>query len=124
MQTSWIAFKVSQIACWIAPTRISIAENSSGAFTSITYRGDCASKYRLRAEEVSYRTFRSVGVQAWPSIGKRRRNMLWALFVILLILWLVGFIAFHVVAWYIHLLLVVALVVLVLQLLTGRRPVV
>jgi hypothetical protein len=50
--------------------------------------------------------------------------MLWALFVILLILWLVGFIAFHVVAWYIHLLLVVALVVLVLQLLTGRRPVV
>jgi hypothetical protein len=37
--------------------------------------------------------------------------MLWTLFVILLIAWLVGLIGFHVVAWYIHILLVVALVV-------------
>jgi fatty acid desaturase len=52
------------------------------------------------------------------------RRMLWTLFVILLIAWLVGLIGFHVVAWYIHLLLVLALVVLVLQLISGRRPVV
>lgn len=50
--------------------------------------------------------------------------MLWTLFVILLIAWLVGLVAFHVVAWYIHILLVLALVVLVLQLFTGRRSVV
>ncbi len=50
--------------------------------------------------------------------------MLWTIFVILLILWLVGFIGFHVIAWYIHLLLVVALVVLLIQLFSGRRPVV
>jgi hypothetical protein len=49
--------------------------------------------------------------------------MLWTLFIILLILWLVGFIGFHVVAWYIHILLVVALIVLVIQLFTGRRAV-
>jgi hypothetical protein len=49
--------------------------------------------------------------------------MLWTLFVILLILWAVGFIGFHVVAWYIHLLLLVALVVLILQLFSGRRAV-
>ncbi|HEX3942441.1 MAG TPA: lmo0937 family membrane protein [Acidobacteriaceae bacterium] len=49
--------------------------------------------------------------------------MLWTLFVILLILWAVGFIGFHVVAWYIHLLLLVALVVLILQLVSGRRAV-
>lgn len=49
--------------------------------------------------------------------------MLWTLFVILLILWAVGFIGFHVVAWYIHLLLLVALVVLILQLVSGRRVV-
>ncbi len=47
--------------------------------------------------------------------------MLWTLFVILLILWLVGFIGFHVVAWYIHILLIVALVVLLLQLIGGGR---
>jgi hypothetical protein len=50
--------------------------------------------------------------------------MLWTLFVILLLAWLVGLIGFHVVTWYIHLLLVVALVVLILQLVSGRRPVV
>ncbi|HEY4052061.1 MAG TPA: lmo0937 family membrane protein [Acidobacteriaceae bacterium] len=49
--------------------------------------------------------------------------MLWTVFVILLVLWLVGFIGFHVVAWYIHVLLLLALVVLVIQLITGRRVV-
>jgi Family of unknown function (DUF5670) len=49
--------------------------------------------------------------------------MLWTIFIILLVLWLIGFIGFHVVAWYIHLLLVIALVVLILQLIGGRRTV-
>ena len=49
--------------------------------------------------------------------------MLWTLFVILIILWLVGFIGFHLVAWYIHILLLIALVVLILQLVGGRRRV-
>lgn len=47
--------------------------------------------------------------------------MLWTIFVILVILWLLGFVGFHVVGWYIHLLLVVALVVLLIQLISGRR---
>ena len=46
--------------------------------------------------------------------------MLWTIFVILGILWLLGF-SFHVGGGLIHLLLVVALVVLVINLLTGRR---
>ena len=46
--------------------------------------------------------------------------MLWTIFVILLVLWLLGF-SFHVAGGLIHLLLVVALVVLVINLLTGRR---
>ena len=49
--------------------------------------------------------------------------MLWTIFVILLVLWLVGFIGFHVVAWWIHILLIIALVVLVIQLIGGRRVV-
>lgn len=47
--------------------------------------------------------------------------MLWMLFIILLVAWLIGLVGFHVIAWYIHILLVVALVVLLIQLITGRR---
>jgi len=49
--------------------------------------------------------------------------MLYALAVILLVLWLLGFLAFHVGGGLIHLLLVVAVVVVVYQLITGRRVV-
>ena len=47
-------------------------------------------------------------------------NMLWTIFVIVLILWLLGF-SFHIAGGLIHLLLVVALILLVFNLLTGRR---
>jgi hypothetical protein len=46
--------------------------------------------------------------------------MLWTIFVVLLVLWLLGF-SLHVAGGLIHLLLVVALVVLVINLFTGRR---
>ena len=49
--------------------------------------------------------------------------MLWALIVLLVILWVLGFGVFHVAGALIHLLLVIALVVLVIQLLTGRSAV-
>jgi len=48
--------------------------------------------------------------------------MLWTILVVLLVLWLLGF-SLHVGGALIHLLLVVALVVLVINLLTGRRTV-
>ncbi|HEX8070531.1 MAG TPA: lmo0937 family membrane protein [Pyrinomonadaceae bacterium] len=48
--------------------------------------------------------------------------MLWTILVVLLVLWLLGF-SLHVGGGLIHLLLVVALVVLVINLLTGRRTV-
>ena len=46
--------------------------------------------------------------------------MLWTIFVILVVLWLLGFIS-HVGGGLIHLLLVIALIVLVYNLVTGRR---
>ena len=49
--------------------------------------------------------------------------MLWALIVLLVILWVLGFGVFHVAGALIHLLLVIALIVLVVQLLTGRSAV-
>jgi hypothetical protein len=47
-------------------------------------------------------------------------NMLWTIMVVLLVLWLLGF-SLHVGGALIHLLLVVAVVVLVINLLGGRR---
>ena len=46
--------------------------------------------------------------------------MLWTIVVILLILWLLGF-GFHVAGGLIHLLLVVALIVILFRLISGRR---
>jgi hypothetical protein len=48
--------------------------------------------------------------------------MLWTVFAILLILWLLGF-GFHVGGGLIHLVLVIAAIVLVVNLLSGRRSV-
>ena len=49
--------------------------------------------------------------------------MLWTIFVILLVLWLVGLISSYTLGGFIHLLLVAAVVVLILQLISGRRVV-
>ena len=48
--------------------------------------------------------------------------MLWTIFVVLVILWLLGF-SLHVAGGLIHMLLVVALVILVINLVSGRRVV-
>lgn len=48
--------------------------------------------------------------------------ILWAIIVILVVLWLIGFLV-HVAGAFIHLLLVVALIVLLYQLVVGRRSV-
>jgi hypothetical protein len=47
--------------------------------------------------------------------------MLWIIIAVLVVLWLMGFIVFHVTSWLIHLLLVVALIVFVVNLFRGRR---
>ena len=49
--------------------------------------------------------------------------MLWTIAVILFILWLLGFAVFHVAGGLIHLLLVIAVIVIIFRLVTGRRPV-
>ena len=46
--------------------------------------------------------------------------MLWTVFIVLLVLWLLLFFAFHVASGFIHLVLVVAVVLLILGLV--RRP--
>ena len=47
--------------------------------------------------------------------------MLWTIFVILLVMWLLGMVSAYTLGGFIHILLVLALVALVVQLITGRR---
>jgi uncharacterized membrane protein YtjA (UPF0391 family) len=47
--------------------------------------------------------------------------MLWTIFVILLILWLLGLVSGHTMGGVIHVLLVIAIIVLVVRLIQGRR---
>jgi hypothetical protein len=49
--------------------------------------------------------------------------MIWTIFVILLILWLLGLVSSYTLGGFIHILLVLALVVLLFQLIGGRRVV-
>jgi hypothetical protein len=46
--------------------------------------------------------------------------MLWGIFVLLLVFWLLGFV-FHVAGGFIHILLVLAVIALIYNLISGRR---
>ena len=47
--------------------------------------------------------------------------MLLTIAIILLILWLLGLVAFHVTAWFIHVLIVIAVIVFILHFVRGSR---
>jgi hypothetical protein len=52
--------------------------------------------------------------------SQRRDFMLWTIFVILLVLWLLGLVSSYTLGGFIHILLVLAVVVLIINLLSGR----
>ena len=49
--------------------------------------------------------------------------MLWTIFVILLIMWLLGVASSTTLGGYIHLLLIIAIAVMLIRIIEGRRPV-
>jgi hypothetical protein len=49
--------------------------------------------------------------------------MLWTIFIILLVLWLLGLVSGTTLGGFIHVLLVIAIVVVLINLISGRRPV-
>ena len=54
---------------------------------------------------------------------ERSRTMLWTIFVILLILWLLGMVSGATLGGFIHLLLILAIVVVLIRVIQGRRPI-
>jgi hypothetical protein len=91
-----------------------------------------AEEYAHAVQTRAERARSAVRALAWTLLPFRRvpnthfeketSVMLWTILVILLVLWLVGLLT-HVGGGLIHLLLVVAVVVLVINLVTGRRAV-
>jgi hypothetical protein len=49
--------------------------------------------------------------------------MLWTVFVVLLVLWLLGVVSSYTLGGFIHILLVLALAVILINVIQGRRPV-
>jgi hypothetical protein len=50
--------------------------------------------------------------------------MLWTIFVVLLVLWLLGMVTSYTMGGFIHILLVIAIVVVLIRVIQGRRPIV
>ena len=48
--------------------------------------------------------------------------MLWTIFVVLVILWLLGLVSGYTIGGFIHILLVIAVVVVLIRIIQGRRP--
>jgi len=48
--------------------------------------------------------------------------MLWTIFVILLVLWALGLVTSYTLGGYVHILLVIAVVVVLIRIIQGRRP--
>ena len=48
--------------------------------------------------------------------------MLWTIFVILLVLWALGLVSSYTLGGYIHILLIIAVAVLLIRIIQGRRP--
>jgi hypothetical protein len=50
-------------------------------------------------------------------------GMLWTIFIILLVLWLLGMVSGTTLGGFIHILLIIAIVVVLIRVISGRRPV-
>jgi hypothetical protein len=49
--------------------------------------------------------------------------MLWTIFLVLLVLWVLGLVSGYTLGGFIHILLVIAIVVVLIRVISGRRPV-
>jgi Co/Zn/Cd efflux system component len=57
------------------------------------------------------------------SLLEEATHMLWTIFVILLVLWAVGMVSSYTLGGFIHLLLLIAIAVVLIRIIQGRRPI-
>ena len=80
----------------------------------------CCSGARSSEKRVNSRLSLKHPTTEGRSRAGEETRMLWTIFAILLLLWLLGW-GFHIAGSLIHLILVIAVVVLLIELITGRR---
>ncbi len=68
----------------------------------------------------SYANLRGTGVANSPH---EEEAMLWTIFVILVIMWLLGMVSSYTLGGFLHLLLVLAIAVVLIRIIQGRRPI-
>jgi uncharacterized protein DUF5670 len=61
--------------------------------------------------------------RAQRELARRTSRMLWTIFVVLLVLWLLGMVSSYTLGGFIHILLVIAIAVVLIRVIQGRRPV-
>lgn len=59
----------------------------------------------------------------WFVHSRVEARMLWTIFVVLLVLWLLGMVSSYTMGGFIHILLVIALAIVLIRVIQGRRPV-
>ena len=52
---------------------------------------------------------------------RKENNMLWTIAVVLLVLWVLGFVSSYTMGGFIHILLVIAIVVVLIRIIQGRK---
>jgi hypothetical protein len=81
-------------------------------------------KRSVATAEAQARVLRPVATHAFIRERRHREEatMLWTIFVILLVLWLLGMVTSYTLGGFIHLLLVIAVVVVLIRIIQGRKP--
>ena len=82
-----------------------------------------ATSSRTRLAPTGLRTCVDTAALRLLSPAREKNAMLWTIFVILLVMWLLGLVTSYTMGGFIHILLVVAIAVLLIQVITGRRAV-
>ena len=86
----------------------------------------------LHARQVTIQSanFAEPGTAVAIASAERRRgvageetDMLWTIFVVLLVLWALGMVSSYTIGGFIHILLVIAIAVVLIRIIQGRRPV-
>lgn len=97
--------------------------NVSASFPPVIY-STCSKTRRPPAESLAnQKNFKRTSGSAHEAreTNPKEKHMLWTIFVILLILWLLGLVSSYTLGGFIHLLLVIAVVILIINLVSGRK---
>ena len=81
---------------------------------------------RLIGKRVTRRSLRTQAERGWGEEKReqeREMDLLWTIAIILVILWLLGMVSSYTLGGFVHILLVLAIIVVLIRVIQGRRPV-